>query len=141
MMRSASERLFALLLRAYPRPFRERYAEDLLEFFRAEREHPRFGSGPLRPLRFWTATVRDLARTAASERLPALHSLPTLNRAALMRTFADIFSDCRYALRSLRATPAVTVTALLVLTLGIGVSTAIFSVVDGIVLRQLPFED
>ncbi len=140
-MRPASERLFALLLRAYPRAFRERYADDLLEFFRAERRHPRFGTGPLRPLRFWTATTRDLARTAASERLPALTTLPTPNRATLMRTFTDIFADCRYALRSLRATPAVTVTALLVLTLGIGISTAIFSVVDGIVLRNLPFED
>ena len=140
-MRPAGERLFELLLRAYPRPFRERYAEDLLEFYRAERQHPRFGTGPLRPLRFWSATARDLAATAASERLPAIKTLPRPNRATLMRTFADILSDCRYAFRSLRATPAVTITALLVLTLGIGVSTAIFSVVDGIVLRNLPFED
>lgn len=54
---------------------------------------------------------------------------------------SDTLADCRYAVRSLRATPAVTITALLVLTLGIGVSTAIFSVVDGIVLRNLPFEN
>ncbi len=140
-MRRADERLFALLLRAYPRPFRERYADDLLEFFRAERRHPRFGTGLFRPVRFWIATMRDLVRTAASERFPAASTLPTPNRATLMRTFADLLADGRYALRSLRATPAVTITALLVLTLGIGVSTAIFSVVDGIVLRNLPFED
>jgi putative ABC transport system permease protein len=134
------ERVFALLMRAYPRRFRQRYGHDLLEFFRAERAHPRFGRAPLRQLRFWSATTRDLLRTAASERLP-VSALRTPNRATLMRIFADILFDCRDAFRSLRATPAVTITALLVLTLGIGISTAIFSVVDGIVLRDLPFED
>ncbi len=88
-MRPLDERLFALLLHAYPREFRQRYADDLLEFFRHERQHPRFGTGALRPLRFWGATARDLAQTAAAERLPALSTLPALNRATLMRTFAD----------------------------------------------------
>ena len=140
-MRPLDERLFAALLRVYPRPFRQRYGADLLEFFRAERQHPRYGSGTLRPLRFWTSTTRDLVRTAASERFPRGATLRILNRVSLMRTFEGIFSDGRYALRSLRSTPAVTITALLVLTLGIGVSTAIFSIVDGIVLRDLPFEE
>jgi putative ABC transport system permease protein len=48
--------------------------------------------------------------------------------------------DFRHAVRSLRATPAFTATILLVLTLGIGASTAIFSVVDAVALRPLSFD-
>jgi hypothetical protein len=47
--------------------------------------------------------------------------------------------DLRYAGRSLRAAPAFTLVALAVSTLSIGAATAIFSVVDGVVLRPLPF--
>jgi putative ABC transport system permease protein len=52
-----------------------------------------------------------------------------------------IIHDLRYAYRSLVTTPGFTVVALLVLTLSIGVLTAIFSLVDAVVLRPLPFED
>ena len=46
--------------------------------------------------------------------------------------------DLRLAFRSLRATPIVTVVAILSLAPGIGASTAIFSLVDSLVLRSLP---
>jgi predicted permease len=52
-----------------------------------------------------------------------------------------MWSDLRNAIRALSAAPGFTVTALTVLALGIGASTAIFSVVDAIVLRGLPFAD
>ena len=56
-------------------------------------------------------------------------------------SFDRWWRDVRHASRSLRATPAFTVVALTVSTLSIGTSTAIFSVVDGVVLRPLPFAD
>jgi predicted permease len=52
-----------------------------------------------------------------------------------------MFDDVRASLRSLRSTPTFTIVALLVLTLGIGATTAIFSVVDAVVIRALPFDE
>ena len=52
-----------------------------------------------------------------------------------------VWRDARHAVRSLRATPAFTAVALVVLTLSIGATTAIFSVVDAVILRGLPFEE
>ena len=49
--------------------------------------------------------------------------------------------DLRFSLRTLRRTPGFTVTAILVMALGIGANVALFTVVRGVLLKPLPFPD
>ncbi len=53
----------------------------------------------------------------------------------------SVFTDCRYGLRQLRKNPGATAVMVFTLALAIGATTAIFSVVYGVLLRPLPYTD
>src|SRR5262245_26734473 len=57
------------------------------------------------------------------------------------RRFENVVGDLRFALRGLRRSPSFTLATLLTMALGIGASTAIFTVVDAVLLKPLPIPE
>src|SRR6202023_3641472 len=51
----------------------------------------------------------------------------------------DIFQDVRYAVRALGRNPAFSITTVLIVAVGIGATSAVFSVVDRLLFRSLPY--
>jgi putative ABC transport system permease protein len=114
------ERMFKAFLRLLPAEFRGDYEREMVATFRAQR---RSAGGAVSLTRLWLETVADVFRTA-----PVGH-LDILRR------------DLAYTVRMLARRPALTLTAVLMLALGIGANTAIFSVVNGVLFAPFDYRD
>ena len=82
------------------------------------------------------------ARDAARRRFGNVTYLQEeTRRMAGLELFDTIRQDLRYAVRAFVRTPGYTLAATLTLALGIGATTAVFSIIDGVLLRGLPYRD
>jgi predicted permease len=128
-----------LLLKLLPRDLRESVAGDIEEEYAAIAAR----RGRIRAVIWaWTTALR-LAVAFRVERVTHVRSVPPIGEELRTRpAFWDALrQDVTFSLRMLRTQPAFTAVALVALMLGIGANTAIFSVVDAILWRPLPYAD
>jgi predicted permease len=110
--------MYRWLLRLYPASFRREYGPEMLAVFARERRDVRtpFGLAAL-----WARTIADTCVNAAAVQ-------------------GDVLAqDLRYAARTLLRAPAFALTAIAIVSLGIGATTAAFTVTDFVLVRPLPF--
>src|SRR3954462_10790400 len=119
-------RFIALVSRLAPRRARRE--------FRAEWDAELAAAWQARRDRTWRGDAQVARR--------AIGSIPDAWFLFRQQWSADMFlQDVRYAPRLMRHRPGYTALVVLMLALGIGANTAVFSVIDGVLLRPLPFSD
>lgn len=112
--------LYRALLHAFPASFRGEYGEEMSAVFERRR---RDAANPVGLVALWVETFFDVLFNAAGVHF-------------------DIFrQDVRYAWRTMGRAPGYAITAVVVSALGIGGTTAAFTMVDHVLLRPLPFKD
>jgi putative ABC transport system permease protein len=138
---NVGERLYRALLHLYPSHFRLAFERDLVEAFRDQRRDAAERRVSLAA--FYVMVVHDLLTQALAERASSVLRKPSgpVQQEPLMFGRQRILrlSELRYAARRLLRVPSFSITTVFVLALGIGATTAVFSVVNGVLLRPLPY--
>lgn len=146
---------YSLLLRALPSAFRDRHGSEMLDLFRELAAEADTQSGTAGIIRCFSRESFDLLMTAARLRLKRRarvnHVLssglslasagPTSHLSHESSDMETIRQDFGYAMRAIARRPGFAIVAVLTLGLGIGATTSIFSVVNSVILRPLPYPE
>ena len=112
--------LYRTLLLLYPKSFRQEYGGEMCAMFRSRVDR---ADSAAALLLVWMGALRDVIPNALLTHLDILRQ------------------DLKFTFRTLARTPGFTLTAILVAALGIGATTAAFTVTDRVLIRELPFRD
>jgi predicted permease len=127
-------RLIDVALAAYPRDHRDRFGAGMRYAFAQDlsRAHSR---GRFATALFWLTVLLQIVTHGFAERI---RRVVDRSRRFFMR---GLLPDCRDALRSLRTARFTALAAILSLGLGIGATTALFTILDSLVFKTLPIQD
>ena len=115
-----------------PRAFREEYGAELEDAVAARLS----ASGPIGSVITLISETLDVVRTGVRERWRGREHGPRTGEPMI-----EGVADLRTGAKNLLRRPGLALGATLIIALGIGATTTIYSVVDGVVLRPLPYDD
>ena len=139
-----SGRWIARMLRVYPSQFRRDFGEDIVTAFLDQRDEiARDATFPRLAVVATTFRVSwHLFKAGAVERMIiSKHHRRLQAKGRKDNMFETTLADIKYAVRGFARRPGFTTTALVTLALGIGATTTIFSVVNGVLLKPLSFDE